>query len=92
MNRIPLSAYERSNDLEPPRAWQLAHRIAWPPLLRRTVWTAVVGLCMQVAIGVVTGFGSVVSAVASTVVFLAVLLVLLCAALKGNAAAKSLRR
>lgn len=74
-----------------PEAWQLAHRIAWP-LLRRTVWTAVVGLCMQVAIGVVTGFGSVVSAVASTVVFLAVLLVLLCAALKGNAAAKSLRR
>lgn len=47
---------------------------------------------MQVVIGVVTGFGSVVSAVASTVVFLAVLLVLLCAALKGNAAAKSLRR
>ncbi len=47
---------------------------------------------MQVAIGVVTGFGSVVSAVTSTVVFLAVLLLLLFAGVKGNAAAKSLQR
>jgi uncharacterized membrane protein len=87
----PVVGIRTKATISSPEAWQLAHRIAWP-LLRRTVWTAVVGLCMQVAIGVVTGFGSVVSAVASTVVFLAVLLVLLCAALKGNAAAKSLRR
>lgn len=74
-----------------PEAWQLAHPSA-QPLLRRTMWTAVAGLCMQVAIGVVTGFGSVVSAVTSTVVFLAVLLLLLFAGVKGNAAAKSLQR
>ncbi|MDI9902634.1 SdpI family protein [Rhodococcus sp. IEGM 1409] len=74
-----------------PEAWQLAHQIA-QPLLRRTVWTAVAGLCVQAAIGVVTGFGSVASAVASTVVCLAVLVAMLYAALKGNAAAKSLRR
>ncbi len=74
-----------------PEAWQLAHQSA-QPLLRRTMWTAVAGLCLQVAIGVVTGFGSVVSAVTSTVVFLAVLLVLLFAGVKGNAAAKSLQR
>ena len=91
MKPNPVVGIRTKATISSPEAWQLAHRIAWP-LLRRTAWTAVVGLYMQVVIGVVTGFGSVVSAVASTVVFLAVLLVLLCAALKGNAAAKSLRR
>ena len=79
----PVVGIRTKATISSPEAWQLAHRIAWP-LLRRTAWTAVVGLYMQVVIGVVTGFGSVVSAVASTVVFLAVLLVLLCAALKGK--------
>lgn len=46
---------------------------------------------MQVMIGVVAGFGSVASAVASPAVFLAVLVGLIYAAVKGNAAAKSLR-
>lgn len=73
-----------------PEAWQLAHQVA-RPFLRRTVWTAVAGLCMQVVIGVVAGFGSVASAVTATAVFLAVCIVLIYAGLKGNTAAKSLR-
>jgi len=73
-----------------PEAWQLAHQVARPFLLR-TVWTAVAGLCMQVVIGVVAGFGSVASAVTATAVFLAVCIVLIYAGLKGNTAAKSFR-
>ena len=87
----PVVGIRTKSTTSSPEAWRLAHQSA-QPLLRRTMWTAVAGLCMQVAIGVVTGFGSVVSAVTSTVVFLAVLLVLLFAGVKGNAAAKSLQR
>ncbi|WP_442240557.1 SdpI family protein [Rhodococcus sp. TAF43] len=72
-------------------AWQLAHQVA-QPILRRTVWTAVAGLCIQVVIGFVTGFGSLPSAVAATVVCAAAFIVLIAAALKGNAAAKTLSR
>lgn len=73
-----------------PEAWQLAHEVA-RPYLRWTMWTAVAGLCIQVVVGVSTGFGSVLSAIAAFVVFLAVLVVLTFGALKGNSAAKSLR-
>ena len=71
-------------------AWHLAHRVA-RPYLRWTMWTAVAGLCIQVVIGVPADFGSLLSAIASFVVFLAVFLVLIFGALKGNSAAKSLR-
>lgn len=87
----PVMGIRTKATMSNPEAWRLAHQIAWP-LLRRAVWVAVAGVCLQVVIGVVTGFGSVVSAVASVAVFLAVLIVLLYAAVKGDAAAKSLRR
>lgn len=72
----PVVGIRTKSTTSSPEAWRLAHQVA-RPLLRLTMWTAVAGMCVQVTIGVVTGFGSVVSAVASTVVFLAVLLVLL---------------
>ncbi|WP_127782326.1 SdpI family protein [Rhodococcus sp. X156] len=87
----PVVGIRTKATMSSPEAWQLGHQVA-RPLLRRTVWTAGAGLCVQVVLGVVTGFGSVVSAVAAPSVFLAVFTVLLCAALKGNAAAKSLQR
>lgn len=74
-----------------PEAWQVAHDVA-RPFLHRTVWTAVAGLCIQVVIGVVVGFGSVVSAIAATLVCAAAFIVLIYASLKGNAAAKDLGR
>lgn len=87
----PVVGIRTKATMSSPEAWQLAHRVA-RPLVRRTVWTAVAGLCLQIVIGVAIGFGSVVSAVAAPVVFLAVIIVLIYAGLKGNAAAKSLRR
>jgi uncharacterized membrane protein len=86
----PLMGIRTKATLSSPEAWRLAHQVA-RPLLRRTVCTAVAGLCAQLAIGIITGFGSVVSAVAASVVFVAVLVVLLYSAVKGNNAAKSLR-
>jgi len=86
----PVMGIRTKATLSSPEAWRLAHQVA-QPLLRRTVWTAVAGLCIQLAIGVITGFGSVVSAVAAAVVFLVTLAVLLYSAVKGNNAAKSLR-
>ncbi|QBJ94843.1 SdpI family protein [Rhodococcus sp. ABRD24] len=74
-----------------PEGWQLAHRVA-QPILHRTVWTAVAGLCLQIGLGVVTGFGSVVSAVAAVVVCATAFIVLIYAGFKGNAAAKALER
>jgi uncharacterized membrane protein len=75
-----------------PEAWQFAHEVA-RPFFCRTVWTAVVGLCIQVVIGVMAGFGSVVSAVAAAIVCAAAFTVLIAGALKGNAAAaKTLSR
>lgn len=73
-----------------PAAWKLSHRVA-RPLLRRTVWTAVAGLSIQVIIGIVAGFGSVATAVAAPAALLAVLIALIYAAIKGNAAAKWIR-
>ena len=86
----PVMGIRTKATLSSPEAWRLAHQVA-RPLLRRTVWTAVAGLCAQLAIGIITGFGSVVSAVAAAVVFLAVLVALLYSAVKGNNAAKSPR-
>ncbi|WP_165497140.1 hypothetical protein [Rhodococcus sp. ABRD24] len=48
-------------------------------------------MCIQIVIGVVADFGSVVSAAAATVVCRAAFIVPIYAALKGNAAAKDLR-
>lgn len=86
----PVLGIRTKATMSSPAAWQLAHQVA-RPLLHRTVWVAVVGVTMQVMIGVVAGFGSVASAVAAPTVFLAVLIALIYSAVKGNAAAKSLR-
>ncbi|MBM4569174.1 hypothetical protein GS489_01305 [Rhodococcus hoagii] len=74
-----------------PEAWQLAHQVA-QPLLRRAVWTAAAGLCIQIVIGVVAGFGSVESAVAAVAVCAASFVVVLYAGFKGDAAAKTVQR
>ncbi|WP_458682617.1 SdpI family protein [Prescottella equi] len=74
-----------------PEAWQLAHQVAGP-ILRRTVWTAVVGLCIQLVFGVVVGFGSVVSSVAAVTVCAVVFVVMIYAGFKANAAAKAWER
>ncbi|WP_458683415.1 SdpI family protein [Prescottella equi] len=87
----PVVGIRTKATMSSPAAWQLAHQVA-RPLLHRTVWTAIAGLSIQVVIGVVAGFGSVASAVAAPAVLLAVLIALIYAAIKGNAAAKSLRR
>ena len=86
----PVVGIRTKATMSSPAAWQLAHQVA-RPLLHRTVWTAIAGLSIQVMIGVVAGFGSVASAVAAPAVLLAVFIALIYAAIKGNAAAKSLR-
>lgn len=73
-----------------PEAWRLAHRVA-RPLLRRTMWTAVVGLLVQVAAGAVAGFGSMVSVVAAALTCVATFVVLIAAAVRGHTAARDLR-
>ncbi|WP_280763254.1 SdpI family protein [Prescottella agglutinans] len=87
----PVVGIRTKATLSSPEAWQLAHQVA-QPILRRTAWTAVVGMLVQVVIGVVTGFGSVASAVAAVVVCVTAFIVLIYAAFKGNAAAKALER
>ncbi|WP_305091383.1 SdpI family protein [Prescottella sp. R16] len=72
-------------------AWRSAHRVA-QPILRWTVWTGVAGLGIQTAIGLVAGFASVTSAVAAVIVCAATFIILIYAALKGNAAAKAMER
>lgn len=72
-------------------AWQLAHRVA-QPILRGTVWTAAAGLCVQLVIGVLMGFGSGVSSVTAVIVAVSAFSVLIYAGVKGNAAAKALNR
>ncbi|NKR26058.1 hypothetical protein GS485_20695 [Rhodococcus hoagii] len=72
-----------------PQAWRLAHLVA-QPILRRTVWIAVVGLAIELVLGVVAGFGSAASAVTAVAVAVVVFLVLLYAGYRGNAAAKTL--
>lgn len=72
-----------------PEAWQLAHRVA-QPILRRTVWTALAGLGIQLVIGVATGFGSAASAAAAVAVCAATYVVVIYAGFKGNSAAKAL--
>ncbi|CAM3120562.1 SdpI family protein [Prescottella defluvii] len=59
-----------------PEAWQVAHRVA-RPFLRRTVGAAAVGLCIQISVGVLAGFGSVESTVAAAVVCVAAFVALM---------------
>ncbi|OAH43236.1 hypothetical protein AYJ66_17035 [Dietzia cinnamea] len=73
------------------KAWQLAHQVS-QPILRGTVWTAVVGLCIQLVTGVVTGFVSVASSFIAVAVALSTFSVLIYAGFKGDAAARSLNR
>ncbi|MDH6284695.1 SdpI family protein [Prescottella agglutinans] len=87
----PVVGIRTKATLSSDEAWQLAHRVA-QPILRRIVWTAVAGLCIQIIIGVVTGFGSVVSSVAAVVACATAFIVLIYAGFKGNAAAKALER
>lgn len=57
-----------------------------------TVWTAAVGLCIQLVTGVVTGFVSVASSFIAVAVALSTFSVLIYAGFKGDAAARSLNR
>ncbi|WP_458681635.1 SdpI family protein [Prescottella equi] len=87
----PVVGIRTKATMSSPEAWQLAHQAA-QPFLHRTVRTIVAGLCIQVVIGFVAGFDSVLSAVAAVVVCIAAFSVLIFAGLKGNAAAKSMPR
>ncbi len=73
-----------------PEAWQLAHRIA-APVLRSTFRIALIGLAIQLVVGLWLGFGAIASALFSIVLFVVVTGMLIRAALLGDRAANRLQ-
>lgn len=73
-----------------PEAWQRAHRVARPGL-RRAAWIALAGFAVQLGIAIAVGVGTAASATAAAVVFAAVTVAILAAALTGNRAAREIQ-